>query len=372
MRIFISSVRRGLEEERDALPGLLKALGHEPVIFEQFTATGVPSREACLAAVDSSEAYVVLMGARYGDPLPETGQSPTHDEVVRAKHNGTPRLVFVKSGVEMEPLQKDLLDELQAYSTGVFRGSFGSTADLMIQVTAAVRELESAPSVLKHEPLAGEVDCAWRSDWTPSSPLARQLGSAVELHAIPVPSAPIPARVLRASTDRLVRVLRESNAVAAHEGLQPEATEDFVSIEVPPRREDHMLSGRTRSGGVRGLRLSRSGQASVWWLPPGDGMGIVLSTIELPDGFAAALRLLGEIAPARERYALAAGVTGSFVSVIDGPPPSSSRTQASFGHSDEVRVHPDEVVSAAAFGAGASEMGRELASALIDRYSRTR
>jgi len=37
VRVFISSVRRGLEAERDALPGLVKAIGHEPVRFEDFT-----------------------------------------------------------------------------------------------------------------------------------------------------------------------------------------------------------------------------------------------------------------------------------------------------------------------------------------------
>lgn len=43
MRIFISSVRKGLEEERDALPGLIRALGHTPVLFEDFTAQTTPA-----------------------------------------------------------------------------------------------------------------------------------------------------------------------------------------------------------------------------------------------------------------------------------------------------------------------------------------
>lgn len=161
MRIFISSVRRGLEEERDALPGLIRALEHDPVMFEDFTAKSFPSRDACLQGVDSSDAYLLLMGEKYGDPLPETGQSPTHDEVVRAKHNGIARLVFVKSGVDMEPRQRELLDQLQAYSTGVFRGSFAYTTDLMTQVTAAVRDLENQPPVLEHDALTnGRVQLA--------------------------------------------------------------------------------------------------------------------------------------------------------------------------------------------------------------------
>jgi hypothetical protein len=51
VKVFVSSVRRGLEAERDALPGLLTALGHTPSSFETFTAQPRPSREACLCGV---------------------------------------------------------------------------------------------------------------------------------------------------------------------------------------------------------------------------------------------------------------------------------------------------------------------------------
>jgi hypothetical protein len=339
-------------------------------MFENFTAKAFPSREACMQGVDSSDAYLLLLGEKYGEPLPETGQSPTHDEVVRAKRNGIARLVFVKSGVAMEPRQRELLDELQAYSTGVFRGSFANTTDLMTQVTAAVRDLENQPPVLEHDPLTNDVAFSWREDWSRASGFGQRIDSMVEMHVAPVPAAPIPSRMLRASSDRLIAALRTSGAVRGHEGLDTSAGDDFVTIEVPPRREDHMLPGQTRKGGVRGLRLDLSGQTSVWWLPPGDGMGIVLSTTELPDAFTTALRLVADLVPQSERYAVAAGVTGSFVNVVDGPPPSSSRSQASFGHSEIVRVLPDEVVSAAAFSVGATEMGRDLASALIDKFRR--
>ncbi len=58
MRVFVSSVRVSLEQERDSLKGLIMALGHEPVMFEDFTAQPVPSREACLEGVRSCAAYV--------------------------------------------------------------------------------------------------------------------------------------------------------------------------------------------------------------------------------------------------------------------------------------------------------------------------
>jgi hypothetical protein len=38
MQVFVSSVRHGLEEERDALPGLVAAIRYVPVRFADFAA----------------------------------------------------------------------------------------------------------------------------------------------------------------------------------------------------------------------------------------------------------------------------------------------------------------------------------------------
>jgi Domain of unknown function (DUF4062) len=53
--VFLSSVRRGLEEERDNLPALIQAIGHECARFEDYTAQPVPSRQACPEAVNVGE-----------------------------------------------------------------------------------------------------------------------------------------------------------------------------------------------------------------------------------------------------------------------------------------------------------------------------
>lgn len=108
MKIFISSVRRGLEEERHALPGLISAVGHTPVRFEDFTAQPVPSREACLQGVTSSDVYLLLLGPHYGHRFPDTGQSPTHEEWTAAIRAGMPRLVYQKLGVTLDPDQQEL------------------------------------------------------------------------------------------------------------------------------------------------------------------------------------------------------------------------------------------------------------------------
>lgn len=139
VRIFISSLRRGLEVERDSLPGLIRAVGHEPTRFEDFAAQAEPSREACLLGVDSSDAYLLLLGPHYGHRFPETGQSPTHDEWVAATTKGLPRLVFRKAGVAFESEQEEFARQVGDYSSGVFYAAFTDVADLLTRVADALR-----------------------------------------------------------------------------------------------------------------------------------------------------------------------------------------------------------------------------------------
>lgn len=108
MKVFISSVRSGLETERDSLPGLIMALGHEPKRFEDFGAQAMPSREACLRGVNDSDAYLLLLGPKYGHLFRETGQSATHDEWVAAVTKGMPRLVFRKTALSSRPSKRSL------------------------------------------------------------------------------------------------------------------------------------------------------------------------------------------------------------------------------------------------------------------------
>ncbi len=68
-RVFVSSVTEGLRQERTALPGLMRALGMDPVLFEDFTALPEPSRDVCLQAVESSDVYLLLLGEHDGSPL---------------------------------------------------------------------------------------------------------------------------------------------------------------------------------------------------------------------------------------------------------------------------------------------------------------
>jgi hypothetical protein len=117
------------------------ALGHTPVLFEDFSAQPVPSREACLTALESADVYLLLLGPNYGHVFLETGHSATHDEWVYAQQLGKPRLVYRKNGVRFEPDQQEFSRIVQAYATGVFRDSFSNSAELQTKVVQGLREL---------------------------------------------------------------------------------------------------------------------------------------------------------------------------------------------------------------------------------------
>ena len=146
MLVFVSSVRRGLEEARDSLAGQIRALGHEPVFFEDFTAQSVPSREACLKAAESADVYILLLGPHYGTVFPETGTSPTHDEYTVAVRRGIPRVVMHKLGAVFDPEQEEFANQVEKYTTGLFRREFSTAAELLVEVTRVLREIEAAPS----------------------------------------------------------------------------------------------------------------------------------------------------------------------------------------------------------------------------------
>src|SRR5262249_27264549 len=173
-----------LEEERDALPGLIKALGHTPRRFEDWTARPVPPREACLEGVEGCDAYLLLLGDQYGEPMPDTGLAPTEEEFAVARSRGIPVLAFRKAGVGMEPEQQGFAARVEAYAAGFFRDSFTATSDLLIKVAKAVRELEKGPTTLKTRPLAEPLPADWLGARRQS--LGYGATSTLELHVIPV------------------------------------------------------------------------------------------------------------------------------------------------------------------------------------------
>jgi hypothetical protein len=365
VKIFISSVRRGLEQERDALPGMIAAIGHEPLRFEDFTAQSIPSREACVRGVQQADVYILIAGEHYGQPFDDTGQSPTHDEWSAAVAAGIQRLVYVKRGVSFDPDQRAFLDRIEAYEHGVFRDSYTEPTDLLTKVAARLRELANAPGPLLLEPLEVPIAVDWLSSekaWAPSA------AGIIEVHAIPSVSTSRSARRMRAFSESLPARLRASPLVGQSRAVIPSRDSTGVTVSFPHERRGGGQRG-IRPAELLGVRVSEAGQASAWASLPGDDIGGVIEPATVGVLIADLLRVLGSTGACEPGpLAIAVGVYEPMLVSVDSLA-GGARSRASLGlRGEHAHVVPDEVVSSSAVHDGAGEMGSLLAAALIEAF----
>lgn len=365
VKIFLSSVRRGLEEERDALPGLITAVGHTPVRFEDFTAQPVPSREACLSGVAAADAYLLILGPSYGYRLNDTSQSPTHDEWAAASAAGMARLVYRKGGVKFEPEQEEFARTIGDYSSGVFYDSFTTTPELLTKVAAKLRELVQAGAPLTFSPLTEPVKVTWRADF--DEQLQRGYSSsqtALELHVVPCGTPARSSRVLADLADSLPNRIRDSRLVAASEALTTTRPDGAVVVFIASRPTGW---DAPKTPQLLGVRLGVEGQVSAWATLPGDGMGSILDPIQLPEQIAQLLRLIGLLRVVEtSQVAIGVGVdpaTMLSTGLVTQLPRQSATRLSMSGH--PLRVAPDELVTVAALDAGALEVARSLSRELV-------
>lgn len=365
MRIFVSSVRVGLEQERDSLRGFIMALGHEPVMFEDFSAQPVPSRQACLEGVRSCDAYLLILGERYGYTFSETDLSPTAEEYVAARTKGILRVVMRKAGVTPEPKQAALIEEIGSYRDGVFYNEFVDVADLQTKVAAAVRQLEQAPGPLQFAPLPDGVTVQWRGDW-PQPQQSRAERSVLELHVIPAVPQPVPGRVLRDLPGRLASELRAAAGVGPSAAVPAEhdATAAWAHVAEPPNSWRY---DEPRDGTIVGCRVAATGQTSAWSTLPGDAMGSILDQDDLNDRLARLLRTVGAVLPGDAQHLVLAVGLEPLGMLSEGRVTGVPRRRMSpIGSSTErLIVPPDEAVTRAAVGHGSREAASGLAAAVL-------
>jgi hypothetical protein len=140
MRVFISSPVAGMERERDAAARATRSLGDEVRRSEDFPATDLTPRQACLAGVRWADAVVLLLGGRYGD-VQDDGLSATHEEYREARER-RPVLAFVQDGIDREPEQQRFIEEVEGWASGRITAHFRDPEELRDLVTRALHELE--------------------------------------------------------------------------------------------------------------------------------------------------------------------------------------------------------------------------------------
>jgi hypothetical protein len=136
--VFISSVISGFEEiRRQAATAVEKAQMH-PVLAERHPANPQASRRAMFDAIATSDYFLLLIGARYGD-VEDSGNSPTEEEFEEAVRLSRPALVLVQEGVELEARQRQFLDRVRGtWGDGVFYDQFQGPGDVGLGVLAAL------------------------------------------------------------------------------------------------------------------------------------------------------------------------------------------------------------------------------------------
>lgn len=146
MKVFISSLISGFEQQRAAARRAVTALRSQPVMAEDFGAQPSSPQIACLQGLRGSDLVVLILGERYGFVPAGSTISATHQEYREAR--GTkPVIAFVQQGVTPEPEQAAFIDEVQAWEGGLFRGGFSTPDELQDGVTRALHDYSLANAV---------------------------------------------------------------------------------------------------------------------------------------------------------------------------------------------------------------------------------
>jgi nucleoside 2-deoxyribosyltransferase len=295
VKVFISSVRYMLKDERDNLPPLLHVLDHEPLRFEDFTSQDASSRAACLAGVNAADVYVLLLGPKYGDPFPDTGLSPTAEEFVVARNRGIPILVFAKDTDHPdEPAQADFKAQVGHYVNGRFWKSFNDPLSLNLAVVKALKTVHLPGGPLRLLPVGQPPLVPWRTEQTGLRP--REVDAPVlELHLLPnALVAPVGAAALATAAKALARDLRATGFVPDDQPLQAGSDNTSAWAFRPPETTRHRTNspvGRTEEA-WRGAAVTTDGAATGWLSLPRDMFGSLLDQPTLHRHVAALLGLL--------------------------------------------------------------------------------
>jgi hypothetical protein len=163
-KIYLSSTYEDLGEHRQAVYRLLRQMGHDVISMEDYSASGRPPKEKCLADVGSCEVYVGLFAWRYGFIPPGEIKAITELEYREALDAGKPCLIFLLA--DDAPWSAALIDrdrtaieslrgELQANHVVDF---FHTEEELATGVSVAVSNLSSEETAAEGDALPGASD----------------------------------------------------------------------------------------------------------------------------------------------------------------------------------------------------------------------
>jgi len=368
VKVFISSVRRGLAAERDYLPDLVRAVGHEPLRFEDFGARNSTSRAACLDGVSRADAYVLLLGPHYGDEMEDSGISATEEEFNVAQQRGIPVLVFKKTGVQYDPAQEEFTGRLGDYQQGRFWAEYADEKDLGIKVVRALGALAVPTPPLTYQPLAQPVQVIWRRD----RPLLAErdlYAPILEVHALPTSATSLlPVSQLPDLAQRLAVRGRDIGFFGQGDALTIDHDATTAWVVRPSNSRNGGFYSEQRTDPYSGLSVGRDGVALIFQALPTDTMGALVNRPDLQQRLTVLLRIIAPHLPGTEHIALAAALD-PIDRVTEGDPSLvGNRNSGSAGmHSRNAAARAEAVdqVARAALASGLPTVADELAVRLL-------
>jgi len=150
VKVFISSLIVGMQPFRQAARAAVTTLRHQPLMAEDFGAQANSPQLACLKGVREADLVALILGESYGAVQP-SGLSATHEEYREAR-GGKPILAFVQRGIKPNAQQKEFLDEVQSWESGLFREGFSSAEELQVAIIRALHEHDLASAVAPVDP----------------------------------------------------------------------------------------------------------------------------------------------------------------------------------------------------------------------------
>lgn len=366
MKVFISSVRRGLEAERDYLPDLIRALGHQPLRFEDFGAQDLTSRGACLGGVQEADAYLLLLGPHYGGEMDDSGLSATEEEFNTATGRGLPMYVFKKRGINPDPEQEAFLARVGNYQEGRFWTEFTDNAELGVAVTKALQGHRPPAPPFAQQSLSGPVQVPWRREQA-SLLQPRDHIAVLEVHVLPIEQTSLrPVAALGDTATRLATDARQQGFFGHGDALDINAdTTNAWAV----RNDPNHRSGwnEVSADPYAGVYIRRDGALSAFQALPRDMLGSLINEADLIQRFTVLLRHLTPYLPESVNITVAAAVDPAD-SVVEGDPHGVGNRNSGhmgFGRDTALRAEPADQIATASLAPHLNEVARDLAARLI-------
>ncbi|WP_342480252.1 DUF4062 domain-containing protein [Paenibacillus sp. FSL L8-0340] len=159
LQVFISSTYTDMIEERQAAVSAVLNAGHIPAGMELFKSGDQSQKTTIMRWIQESDAYMLILGGRYGSIDEETGKSYTHWEYDYAGELGKRRFAIVideKKLLEKARENPDFLERLNYAKYMDFKGQvlghiskfYEDIKDIRLTTMESLREFESDDTLI--------------------------------------------------------------------------------------------------------------------------------------------------------------------------------------------------------------------------------